>query len=220
MRSQICVNNVSNSEQCSSLKVILTKRRKLIILCCLLFAFNSADAQKKIEQIHTYYQADAFYLTIKKIKELKPRLQSRKDIRYILADCYWNIGEKDRSLLLFSHNGLHTYEKQITRNDFPQVLKRKLPFFQKFEPEMAVDFRSCVGSKCPYKGQCSYINGLRKAKESDIIIGNHSLMFSWPKGFPRPLHIVVDEAHRLEKEATDIFSKKVSHFQLDSLGIL
>ena len=73
----------------------------LIILCCLLFAFNSADAQKKIERIHTYYQADAFYLTIKKIKELKPRLQSRKDIQYILADCYWNIGEKDRSLQLY-----------------------------------------------------------------------------------------------------------------------
>ncbi len=73
----------------------------LIILCCLLFAFNTGNAQKKIERIHTYYQADAFYLTIKKIKELKPRLQSRRDVQYILADCYWNIGEKERSLQLY-----------------------------------------------------------------------------------------------------------------------
>ena len=34
-------------------------------------------------------------------------------------------------------------------------------------------------------------------------------MFSWPKGMPRPLHIVVDEAHKIEEEATKAFSMEI-----------
>ncbi len=67
----------------------------------LLFSTNEVDAQKCIDRIHDYYKADAYYLTIKKIKELKPRLQSRSDVRYMLADCYWKVGFKERTVKLY-----------------------------------------------------------------------------------------------------------------------
>ena len=102
------------------------------------------------------------------------------------------------------------------RGDLPYSIKRKSESFSKREKEIAVDFRSCTGSQCPFKGSCTYINGLREAKEANVIIGNHALMFSWPRGLPRPSHIVVDEAHKIEDEATKAFSVEVSQENLES----
>ena len=101
-------------------------------------------------------------------------------------------------------------EAPITRGALPYVLKRRDSEFEKLEGDIAVDFRSCTGKRCPYKGDCSYIKGLREAKDSHIIIGNHALMFSWPKGLPRPPYVVVDEAHKIEGETTKAFTIEVS----------
>lgn len=110
---------------------------------------------------------------------------------------------------IFFHNARLRSNDKILRDDLPYVLKRKIEALNRREKELGVDFRSCSGSNCPFKGNCSYITGLREAKEANIIIGNHSLMFSWPKGIPRPLNIVVDEAHKIEDEATKAFSLEI-----------
>lgn len=110
---------------------------------------------------------------------------------------------------VFFHNARLGGNKKILRDDLPYVLKRKMEPLAKREREIGVDFRSCSGPNCPFKNNCSYILGLREAREANIIIGNHSLMFSWPKGMPRPSHIVVDEAHKIEEEATKAFSLEI-----------
>lgn len=110
---------------------------------------------------------------------------------------------------LFFHNARLKSNDKILRDDLPYVLKKKLEALNRREKEIAVDFRSCSSTNCPFKNNCSYISGLREAKEAHIIIGNHSLMFSWPKGMPRPLNIVVDEAHKIEDEATKAFSLEI-----------
>lgn len=110
--------------------------------------------------------------------------------------------------IFFFNSRLKSNEK-ILRDDLPYVLKRKLEPLMRREKEIGVDFRSCTGSNCPFKGNCTYITGLREAKEADVIIGNHSLMFSWPKGMPRPASIIVDEAHKIEDEATKAFSLEI-----------
>ncbi len=111
--------------------------------------------------------------------------------------------------MVFFHNARMKSSEKLIRDDLPYVLKRKIEPLLKREREIAVDFRSCSGQNCPFKNNCSYITGLREAREANIIIGNHSLMFSWPKGMPRPLHIVVDEAHKIEDEATKAFSLEI-----------
>lgn len=118
--------------------------------------------------------------------------------------------------ILFMFNSLRSYDQKINRLDAPYILKMLMPEFSDLDKEVAVDFRSCTGSKCPFSGSCSYIQGLREAQDSQIIIGNHALMMTWPKGVAKPEYIVVDEAHRIEKEATTMFTLGVSQKMLDS----
>ena len=118
--------------------------------------------------------------------------------------------------MVFFYNSRVVYEKKLTREQMPYVLKKLSPELNEKENSLAVDYRACVGQNCPYVNQCSYIQGLREAKEAKLIIGNHALMLNWPRSIPRPQYIVVDEAHRLEGEATKAYSIEVSHKNLES----
>lgn len=120
--------------------------------------------------------------------------------------------------MLFFYNSRVSYMNKIVRDDLPFVLKMKLKSYKEIEKSIAVDFRSCTGYKCPYKDFCSYQHGINEAKEANIIVGNHALMFAWPRAFPRPQQIVVDEAHKLEGEATDAFSLQVERDDLMMLS--
>jgi ATP-dependent DNA helicase DinG len=120
--------------------------------------------------------------------------------------------------LVFFHNSRATDDKQIVRGGLPYVFKMKSKNFAEREQNIGVDFRSCTGQACPFKNDCSYVKGLRKAKDADIIVGNHALMFSWPKAFPRPEYVVVDEAHKIEGETTSAFSAEISQEQLEQLN--
>jgi ATP-dependent DNA helicase DinG len=115
---------------------------------------------------------------------------------------------------IFFHNNRNATEKKIIRDELPFVLKKKIQAIAQRDKDIAVDFRSCSGMSCPFKNNCSYITGLRAAKDANIIIGNHSLMFSWPKGMPRPAYIIVDEAHKIEDESTSAFS-----LEIDQIGL-
>ncbi len=117
--------------------------------------------------------------------------------------------------LIFQENAARDARQSILRDQLPYVLKKNHQALDKIDRDVAVDFRACTGHKCPLKNECSYIKGLRAAKDADIILGNHALMFTWPKGIPRPQYIIVDEAHRIEQEATSAYSLEVSQRQLD-----
>lgn len=119
---------------------------------------------------------------------------------------------------LFYLNAQNDSEDIIYRDDIAYVLKRVIDGFSETESNLAVDFKACTGNKCPFANDCTYIRGLREAKEAHIIVGNHALMFSWPRSFPRPKYIVVDEAHRLEDEATKTFSIEVSFSDLENFS--
>lgn len=119
--------------------------------------------------------------------------------------------------MVFFHNSRASGEEKILRADLPYVFKIKFEAFATKERELAVDFRACAGNKCPFKTECSYLSGIREARDADIVVGNHALMFSWPKGFPRPSYIVVDEAHKIEEETTRAFSHEVDEEAVSSL---
>jgi ATP-dependent DNA helicase DinG len=117
--------------------------------------------------------------------------------------------------MLFFYNGRVSYEKKLTREQIPFVLKKLLPEFAEKESSLAVDYRACAGQNCPLVNNCSYVQGLREAKEAKLIIGNHALMLNWPRSLPRPPYVIVDEAHRLEHEATKAFTVEVQHKSLE-----
>lgn len=118
---------------------------------------------------------------------------------------------------VFFHNGRSPLEEMISRVDLPYLFKMKVDDFKDKDKELAVDFRACSGSQCPFKDECTYTRGLKEAKDAHIIIGNHALMFSWPKSFPRPPYVVVDEAHKIEGESTRAFSHEVTGTDLESM---
>jgi ATP-dependent DNA helicase DinG len=118
--------------------------------------------------------------------------------------------------MFFFYNSRVGYDKKLTREQLPFVLKKICQEFSEKETQLAVDYKACVGQNCPYVGQCSYIQGLREAKDAKLIIGNHALMLNWPRSLDRPQYIVVDEAHRLEGEATQAYTIEVAHKSIES----
>ncbi|MBI2520121.1 MAG: DEAD/DEAH box helicase family protein [Bdellovibrio sp.] len=119
--------------------------------------------------------------------------------------------------LVFLYNVDQKYDEKVVRGDIPYVLKKQFPAIGEWEEKVAVDYRSCTGQRCPFKGTCSYLTGLIEARDSHVIVGNHALMFTWPKGVPRPLYVIVDEAHKIEGEATRAYALEVSENQFKGM---
>ncbi len=119
--------------------------------------------------------------------------------------------------LLFFFNSRAPYAKKITREQVPYVLKKTNSEIRAKDEELAVDYRACVGAQCPFVQSCSYVQGLREAKEAQVIVGNHAMLLSWPRSFPRPAHVVVDEAHKIEGEATRAYAVEVNARSVETL---
>lgn len=76
------------------------------------------------------------------------------------------------------------------------------------------DAESCLGVRCRYLRDC-FVQKARKAvEESDLVITNHSLLFSDVKAENRVLPaygpLIIDEAHHLEDSATTHLGRQVS----------
>lgn len=118
--------------------------------------------------------------------------------------------------MLFFYNSRVDYDKKLTREQIPYILKKLTPELSEKEASLAVDYRACAGQNCPLHKQCSYVQGVKEASTAKVIVGNHALMLNWPRSIPRPGYIIVDEAHRLEHEATSAYTIEVSHYHLES----
>lgn len=118
----------------------------------------------------------------------------------------------------FYNQRVQDYGHIITRDTVPYVLKRKVDQFTEVERELRVDYRACTGHKCPYKDNCTYMQGIRLSKEADLVVGNHSLLLSWPRSLERPAYIVIDEAHKIENESTQAFTQEIAQSELENLG--
>ena len=85
----------------------------------------------------------------------------------------------------------------------------------------------CQGGKCPYFNECFYFKAKKKLADASIIICNHHLLFVDSNtryensiGYdedailPPFRHLVVDEAHNMERHATDLFTSTYSSYSL------
>ena len=68
---------------------------------------------------------------------------------------------------------------------------------------------SCLGMSCPYqrRGQCFLYRARRRAEGAHLIVVNHALLLSDVAAksgvLPDYRHLIIDEAHNLEEEATE-----------------
>lgn len=84
---------------------------------------------------------------------------------------------------------------------------------------------TCTGHRCPLRSSCFFINARLNAKDAQILVVNHHLLFSdlarraqeenyqEAAVLPPYQHLIIDEAHHLEEIATEHFASRVSEFE-------
>ena len=88
-------------------------------------------------------------------------------------------------------------------------------FEQDYWSNICSDSENCLGTLCRwFKGQCYVTKAHRAAEAANLIITNHSLLFSdirmENKVLPDYGPLVIDEAHHLEDAATEQLGRQVS----------
>ncbi|MGC8765176.1 MAG: ATP-dependent DNA helicase [Brevinematia bacterium] len=90
------------------------------------------------------------------------------------------------------------------------------PISDEIREEISSDTENCLRKKCPFNDDCFYYRARLEAEKSNIIIANHSLVFSSideeSKRISLPFFsgIVFDEAHHLEETALKSLAKDFS----------
>ena len=79
----------------------------------------------------------------------------------------------------------------------------------------------CQGSRCPSADRCYLLKARRASQEAHVAVVNHSLLFSDTEADNRVLgeysHLVCDEAHNLERVATEHLGKRASVWRARSV---
>jgi DnaQ family exonuclease/DinG family helicase, putative len=87
-----------------------------------------------------------------------------------------------------------------------------------FWETVASDADSCLNRACPWFKRCFYHRAKHEANIADVVITNHSLVFTDIQAEHRLLpgyeHLVVDEAHHLEEVASKHLGLQLSYFSL------
>jgi len=84
-------------------------------------------------------------------------------------------------------------------------------------PRIQSESESCIGKRCPFFKPCYYFRARAAAYEADVVVTNHSLVFSDMKAdhrvLPRYEKLIFDEAHHVEEEATKHLGEEVHLLQ-------
>lgn len=97
------------------------------------------------------------------------------------------------------------------------------PHVARFMDNLLADSEDCMGYKCPHYENCFFYNARRAAQKAQIVVTNHHILlldaknraesnldFDEPVVLPGYTHVVIDEAHHIEDEATEILSDTYS----------
>jgi ATP-dependent DNA helicase DinG len=85
---------------------------------------------------------------------------------------------------------------------------------------------NCLGSECPYFGECFVMKARKAALEADVVVVNHHLFFAdvvlrdegVAELLPACNTVILDEAHQLPETASLFFGETVSTAQLIELA--
>ncbi|MEK5260359.1 ATP-dependent DNA helicase DinG [Paenibacillus sp. SEL3] len=87
-----------------------------------------------------------------------------------------------------------------------------------FWETVASDSESCLGRSCPWFRKCYYHRARHEAGIADVVITNHSKLFTDVKAshqlLPSYEHLVIDEAHHLEEVAGKHLGMHMKYFTL------
>ncbi len=92
--------------------------------------------------------------------------------------------------------------------------------------ELSVGSEACLGTRCDFWEDCFVQKARARAQEADLIVVNHHLFFAdlalkdggFGEVLPAYDAVIFDEAHHIEKVATDYFGTQVSVYRFRDLG--
>ena len=100
-------------------------------------------------------------------------------------------------------------------------------FSNELRQETCSDSETCLNYKCPFLSTCFYYHAKQLAKEASLLITNHHLVFTdcayrsqneidFTKDAILPAYsrLILDEAHNIEQNATDLFTFVFSSYEL------
>lgn len=135
------------------------------------------------------------YLCLKKLDDLFRDLDNADDeTKFALA-----------YLVSFKYQ---TSEGQL--DEVSPYLLRTNRALRNFVSFLACEDALCLKNKCSRFGECFFQKMIKRASEADILIANHSLIFSQPEWMPEYSYLILDEAHNIEDAATNAFTEKIS----------
>ena len=93
-------------------------------------------------------------------------------------------------------------------------------------PQITSTAENCLGSECPFWGECFVVKARAEAQSADIVVVNHHLLLAdlaiKQEGFgeilPGAHAFVLDEAHQLPELAAQFFGETVGARQLNDLA--
>ncbi|WP_036135989.1 ATP-dependent DNA helicase [Luteimonas mephitis] len=93
-------------------------------------------------------------------------------------------------------------------------------------PMVTSTAENCLGSECPFWGDCFVVQARQRAQNADVVVVNHHLLLAdlalKQEGFgeilPGAQAFVVDEAHQLPELAAQFFGESLSARPLAELG--
>jgi ATP-dependent DNA helicase DinG len=92
---------------------------------------------------------------------------------------------------------------------------------QVYWKQVQSDANSCLNRQCPWFSRCYYHQARRKAQQAEVIVTNHSLLFtdmnSEHRIIPSYEYAVIDEAHHFDDVASRHLGDSISSYQLEGM---
>lgn len=118
-------------------------------------------------------------------------------------ECLANSREIPREEQRLAILGILVWLRETQTGDLQEL--SKVPGLMQIWPSVNADNETCIPNKCSKAGVCFLLRARKKAEESDLLIVNHSLLFSDLKTdynvLPEYHQLVIDEAHQIYQTA-------------------
>ncbi|WP_035102035.1 ATP-dependent DNA helicase DinG [Aneurinibacillus terranovensis] len=92
---------------------------------------------------------------------------------------------------------------------------------QPYWKQVQSDANSCLNRHCPWFSRCYYHQARRKAQQAEVIVTNHSLLFTdvgaEHRIIPSFQYAIIDEAHHFDDVASRHLGDKLSSYQLEGM---
>jgi ATP-dependent DNA helicase DinG len=95
-------------------------------------------------------------------------------------------------------------------------LRYKNPALNRLMNSVRCRREDCAGRECKFYQECFYNRKVKAMQDSHICTLNHSLLLTWPGGYPEIKRLLIDEAHALEEKAFEAFTREVKSFELSN----